>query len=66
MVRKTENEQRIQSLEGLRGIMAIAVLNCHVLGLFPSFATSFIQKIFAYTPLAVLISGGSVYHFFLY
>lgn len=61
-----KNGKRIQSFEGLRGIMAIAVLNCHVMGLFPLFGQSAVGKVLLHTPLFIFISGGfGVSYFFV-
>lgn len=58
---------RIKSYEGIRGIMSIAILNCHVIpGLFPLMVKSSVWKNFCYTPLSIFVSGGfGVSYFFV-
>lgn len=62
----TRDQARIQSFEGLRGIMAIAVLNCHIVVLYPLLSESFIWKGFRYSPFSIFASGGfGVSYFFV-
>lgn len=57
---------RIAWLDGLRGIFAVAVFNCHIVpNLFPAIAESKLWEILSYTPFFIFVSGGIPISYFM-